>query len=106
MQTVQVVYHQEPDGWWADSPDVPGYGVAGASLDEVRGLVREGLPFFLEVDQVEVDERFPTAVIRAEITSTFGYEPANTANVLRSKSTIKPTSPPVRFQPAAGSQAA
>lgn len=56
MTTVRVEYHHEPDGWWADSPDVPGYVAAGDSLHEVRQLVREGLPFYLEQEAVEILE--------------------------------------------------
>jgi predicted RNase H-like HicB family nuclease len=25
METVRVIYHDEPDGWWAESPDVEGW---------------------------------------------------------------------------------
>lgn len=46
MRTVQVIYHQEPEGWWAESPDVEGFGASGETLEELRDLVREGLPFY------------------------------------------------------------
>jgi Uncharacterized conserved protein len=79
MQIVQVTYHEEPDGWWAESPDLDGYGAAGATLDEVRRLVREGIPFFLETDEVELDERFPTAVVSAYFEGTGFYVPHGSA---------------------------
>lgn len=44
MDSIRVIYHHEPpDGWWAESPDLPGYYAAGESYDEVRELVEEGM---------------------------------------------------------------
>jgi len=48
MRTAQLIYHSEPEGWWAASPDLPGYSAAGESFEEVRGLAREGAPWFAE----------------------------------------------------------
>lgn len=53
--SVHVIYHQEMDGWWADSPDVDGFVAVGSDLAEVRGLVREGIPFYLDTPEDEVD---------------------------------------------------
>jgi len=53
MFRLKVVYHNEAASWWANSPDVPGFHVGGETLSQTRDLVREGLPFFLEVDQVD-----------------------------------------------------
>lgn len=53
---VTVRYHHEPDGYWADSPDVEGLTAVGATLSEVRELVRDGLPFYLDTDE-EIDLR-------------------------------------------------
>jgi predicted RNase H-like HicB family nuclease len=55
MRRVLVAYHHESDGWWAESPDVPGWTAAGESFDEVRDLAREGLAFFLE-EEVSIEE--------------------------------------------------
>ena len=55
MLTVDVVYHHESGSWWADSGDVPGFVAAGRTLEEVRALVKEGIPFFLEVASDEID---------------------------------------------------
>jgi predicted RNase H-like HicB family nuclease len=55
---VRVLYHAEPEGIWTESPDVEGLAVAGASLAEVRGLVREGLEFYLERDDIDLREEF------------------------------------------------
>lgn len=46
MRTVRVIYRAEPEGWWAESPDVSGYTAVGQSYDEVRELAHEGLPDF------------------------------------------------------------
>jgi predicted RNase H-like HicB family nuclease len=45
---VRVIYHREDAGWWADSPDLEGWTVAGASYERVRRLVDDGLLFALE----------------------------------------------------------
>jgi len=54
-RTVRVQYHHEPEGWWAESDDVPGFVAAGATVREVRELVREGIPFYLEASLDELD---------------------------------------------------
>jgi predicted RNase H-like HicB family nuclease len=56
VTSVQVEYHVEGGAWWADSPDIPGFVALGDTLHEVRGLVREGVPFYLEDDEVEIEE--------------------------------------------------
>jgi predicted RNase H-like HicB family nuclease len=43
-----VVYEKSASGWGAYSPDLPGVGVAGATLDEVKQLIREAMDFHLE----------------------------------------------------------
>ena len=45
--TIRILYHQEPQGWWAESPDVDGWSVAGETYDEVRRLVEDGVTFAL-----------------------------------------------------------
>ena len=45
--TVQVLYHRQPQGWWAESPDVVGWSGAGETYEEVRRLAEEGVPFAL-----------------------------------------------------------
>lgn len=58
MKKARVTYHREPEGWSALSADVPGYSAFGETLGEVRGLVREGLAFFLDLewDQLLIEE--------------------------------------------------
>ena len=58
---VPVTYHNEGGSWWAESHLMPGYTAAGDSLEEVRELVRDGIPFYLglTLDQVRLDEYVP-----------------------------------------------
>lgn len=43
-----VIYEPGPPNWSAYVPDLPGYAAAADSLEELRGLVREGIPFHIE----------------------------------------------------------
>jgi len=43
-----VIYEQSKDGWGAYAPDLPGLGVVGDSLDEVKQLIQEGIPLHLQ----------------------------------------------------------
>jgi predicted RNase H-like HicB family nuclease len=56
--TVRVLYHHEPDGWWAESPDVDGWTVAGETYEEVRGLVNDGITFALAAAAEDRGEPF------------------------------------------------
>ena len=44
---VRILYHREPQGWWAESPEVNGWSVAGQTYDEVRRIADDGLRFAL-----------------------------------------------------------
>jgi predicted RNase H-like HicB family nuclease len=67
MQTITVVYHQEGSSWWAESADVSGFATAGESLAEVRDLVREGLPFYLEDAPFELREQMARPQVEASL---------------------------------------
>ena len=43
-----VIYERSAAGWGAYAPDLPGLGVAGTTLDEVKELIREAVEFHLE----------------------------------------------------------
>ncbi|UTI62996.1 hypothetical protein NBH00_16715 [Paraconexibacter antarcticus] len=45
--TIRVLYHEDPPGWWAESPDSDGWTVAGDTYDDVRALVEDGVAFAL-----------------------------------------------------------
>lgn len=60
MRKVRIIYHVEPDGWWAESPDLPGYTAVGATFQKVRELVFEGVPD-LSGEEVHIEEIMPSA---------------------------------------------
>ncbi|MGH9494537.1 MAG: type II toxin-antitoxin system HicB family antitoxin [Candidatus Sulfotelmatobacter sp.] len=43
-----VIYEKSSEGWGAYAPDLPGLGVAGTTLDEVKELIREAMEFHLD----------------------------------------------------------
>lgn len=59
MDVVRVIYHCEPEGWWAESPDVPGWSAAGATYEEVRQLAVEGVEFALERNDFSIEHFVP-----------------------------------------------
>jgi len=75
MQNVKVIYHREPEGWWAESPDVAGYTAADDAFGELRSLVHEGLPFVLDIeaDDLQISEQMadgaPIGAPAADVTA-------------------------------------
>ena len=59
MEPIRVIYHREPEGWWAESPDVEGWTAVGGSYAEVLKLAKEGIPFALERDEVDLEHYVP-----------------------------------------------
>ena len=43
-----VIYERCRDNWGAFVPDLPGYSATAATVEELRALVREGVPFHIE----------------------------------------------------------
>jgi predicted RNase H-like HicB family nuclease len=61
-----VVYERGPENWGAFAPDLPEYGATAQSLDELRELVREGIPFHIEgLRRAGEPVPEPTAVVDA-----------------------------------------
>lgn len=58
MDPIRVIYHREPEGWWAESPDVKGWTAVGSSYAEVMKMAEEGIPFALE-REAEVEHYVP-----------------------------------------------
>jgi predicted RNase H-like HicB family nuclease len=56
--TVRIHYHQEPRGWWAESPEIDGWSLAGETYEEVRRLAEDGVPFALASEAEERGEGF------------------------------------------------
>jgi predicted RNase H-like HicB family nuclease len=59
--TIRVLYHEEDQGWWAESPDVEGWTVAGDTYEEVRRLVEDGVTFALASAAEDRGEEFDEA---------------------------------------------
>lgn len=64
MDTLRVIYHAEPEGWWAESPDLDGWYAAAESYEELRALadahVRYALnEFGLAAEAVDVEHFVP-----------------------------------------------
>jgi predicted RNase H-like HicB family nuclease len=55
---IQMHYHYEPEGWWAESPELPGFSAAGATFEEVREQAHEGAAFFAD-EPLEIEDRAP-----------------------------------------------
>jgi predicted RNase H-like HicB family nuclease len=53
---VHITYHREPDGWWAESDDLPGFSAAAPTLTDLRRLARDGAAFALHTSHVEILE--------------------------------------------------
>lgn len=43
---IVIIYHREPDGFWAESPDAPGFTAVAPTMDELERRVEEGLRFY------------------------------------------------------------
>lgn len=61
MDPVRIIYHHEPEGWWAESPDIDGWSAAGDSYEETRRLAEDGVRFVLERGDVTVEHYVPAA---------------------------------------------
>lgn len=63
MDPIRVIYRHEPEGWWAESPDVKGWTAVGESYAEVLKLSEDGIPFALECreDEVQLEHFVPAA---------------------------------------------
>jgi len=65
METIRVIHHHEPEGWWSESPDVPRWAAAGATYEEVHQLSEEGVRFALEREDVVVKHFLPADEVRS-----------------------------------------
>jgi predicted RNase H-like HicB family nuclease len=48
MTQYAVVFEKTPTGWSAYAPDLPGLGIAAATIEEAEKLIREGIEFHIE----------------------------------------------------------
>jgi hypothetical protein len=55
LPQIRVVYHRgEPDGWWADSPDIDGWTTAAETILDLRDRVERSVRFALSRDDVTI----------------------------------------------------
>lgn len=47
MTEYAVVFEKTSTGWSAYAPDLPGLGVAAATIEETEKLIREGIEFHI-----------------------------------------------------------
>lgn len=45
MREIQIFMHEEPEGWWAESPQMPGWSAAAETAEELQALAAEGVEF-------------------------------------------------------------
>jgi predicted RNase H-like HicB family nuclease len=48
MKEYAAVFEKTSNGWSAYAPDLPGLGVAAATIEETEQLLREGIEFHIE----------------------------------------------------------
>lgn len=48
MKEYAVVFEKTSNGWSAYAPDLPGLGVAAATIEETEHLIREGIELHIE----------------------------------------------------------
>jgi len=51
ITAITIIYHQESDGFWAESPNAPGFTAVAATMEELERRVKEGLRFYFESGQ-------------------------------------------------------
>lgn len=50
IEGVRIILHREASGWWAESPDVEGWSVAGETYGETRLLAVDGVGFACQAE--------------------------------------------------------
>lgn len=104
MAIAHLTYEYSPEGWWAESPEFPGYSAFGASLVEVRLLAHEGLPFFADDGALTVIDPFTTlgrvstftaTVYEDEPVAPFSYRGGTVERTQRSELNVSETLRPV-----------
>jgi predicted RNase H-like HicB family nuclease len=66
MSSVTIQYHQENDGWWAESDSIPGWTAAGATFAEARTQALSAVREFLGGSQNIREDGVPPDAAMAE----------------------------------------
>src|SRR3712207_3765043 len=72
MDRIRVLYHREPGGWWAESPDFPGWTAGGSSYEEVRKAAEEGIAWALERSDLELQHFVAASVVEEQSAAAGG----------------------------------
>ena len=67
MSKYIVIYERSANGWGAYVPDLPGLGVVGDTLEEVKQLIREGIDFHIEGLRESGDQVPPPSILIEEL---------------------------------------
>src|SRR6266545_856942 len=67
VRSIRVRYHFEPEGWWAESEDLPGWTAAGKDFAEVREQVRVGIAEFVSEPVSIVEKGVPEPISMAGV---------------------------------------
>ena len=59
MKQATITYHLEPEGWWAESRDLPGWTAVGETFDQVHELAESAVAEFLGEGVMLREERGP-----------------------------------------------
>lgn len=59
MDPIRVIYHHEPEGWWAESPDIEGWYATGATFEATRALAEDHARYATERDDIAVEHYVP-----------------------------------------------
>lgn len=76
FRAFRVFYHEEGEGFWAESPDAPGFTAVARTLDELEVQVPEGLRFWLGDERASLMIMYTTA---SEGVFTIGAEVSHSA---------------------------
>jgi len=52
---ITIIYHQEPECWWAESPEIGNYTATRERLEDLRYMIHTELPGFLG-EELEIAE--------------------------------------------------
>ena len=72
MPVARVIYHFEDGTWWAESPDVERWSAAAETLPGLIRLVEEGVPFALDIENIEVRHMAAPEVVQVLTAKTAG----------------------------------
>lgn len=95
MKNVELIYHNDTDGLWCESPDIPGFSATADDLPELRHRAREAVALYVD-GEVDVRERMASGGL-AVVVSGAGVTSAAATNWAHA--TVEPRRGSVRKVP-------